>query len=1067
MLAEIKEQMGKYNDSIRILLKHGNVIKALECADRHENEISTCYKKDCLAHQHVQKFLLNANIKSSEDSNTFFQALGYLPPSEQVDYLKTIKMFEKAYEILAEEQDFRAAYELCMGQGWFEKGFKLAQKEKHPNEKIMFLLFIATYEHHESQCSEETIAQLKKNYGRNTDNENLCMLVYGMITKNKASLHHARNFYRKNLIAYLEVLNIATAHVEYDNDNHKWKNIQLGEQEDFATIILNACRSANSIKDAFKDAQDINSPLTIQMENFYGFQKDHAGGLYYIPESSYPWTNEILKKIPAEDLDRNPEGMLKVKFNVVIKAFCDQLQELCHRWLVEDKLRIAEVLCKKLNRFPFHHQLLSGNGYVNESCLNRLDRSVNLQAYLDILGSLHEIQELGYKNSPFDVVHVAMLSLSPSVTRYLLIHSSPTGASHQKSRLVLTSKLIQALYQKVKDTLNSSDSTFSLNSWLELWRIAQVCQIREIVAILTARSKEISYMIQNIKIQSISVPQYVQQKTGLYSHLMLIWQDLSEKIKDKRAYAACTVGVRSFLVPIISNRFLWENMSVSNFLNVATIQAVAILLMKNICSIHYRKPGIIYIPQSYSNVVSVFTTLIGGVNIFETCREDILRRKKEALQELKTKLFHLLGLLLKALIGKHNPSFNLLLKATTDSTCLQNNEAEHCLVLVLTLIANMGLDDAITDSDLNIFHQHIVQTIKTCAKLSIRHAHDKIATCATLNNLFGIIKSILEPFRDNLQCLNIYFSPPSYNIHCETKQAKLEKISQRRLIPLSQNEIKESKAVEIKEFKLRPTAKEFVPSWLISKSSKSSTVSQEVTDSINDVELDEIDIALPNQDNIEKDIEEEDKYDTDSFIISGICETCGIPINTDLQYESSTSAENRTKILEHCHTEQHQRKKKECEKFKSEMIIFTSRKAHLSEVASECKEQYLLSRQDKELKIIIDEIQSVLKEFDTEQMMIRNSAEWREGLTKMEAIAGKIESFTMRGERELSRSKEGMLRLKKEQEEEDKKDDEEESQIDDDDLEPIPNTNPNSGESDKMKKRSARNVKKHKTKRKK
>ena len=1065
MLAEIKEQMGKYNDSIRILLKHDNVIKALECADRHENEISTCYKKDCLAHQHVQKFLLNANIKSNEDSKTFFQALGYLPPSEQVDYLKNIKMFEKAYEILEKEQDFRAAYDLCMGQGWFEKGFKLAQKEKNSKEKIMFLLFKATYEHHESQCSEETIAQLKKNYGRNTDNENLCMLVYGMITKNEASLHHARNFYKKNLIAYLEVLNIATAHVEYDNDNHTWKNIELGKQEDFATTILNACRSANSIKDSFKDAHDINSPLTIQIESFYGFQKYHAGGLYHIPKFSYPWTNEILKNIPAEEWGRNPEGMLKVKFNVVIKAFCNRLEDFCHRWLVEDKLKIAEVLCKKLNRFPFHHQLLSGNGCVSESCLNHWDKSINLQAYLDILGSLHDIQELGYKNSPFDVVHVAMLSLLPSVTRYVLIHSSPTGASHQKSQLVLTSKLKQALYLKVKDTLNSSDSAFSLNSWLELWHIAQICQmgIREIESNLKDRT---TVMSQNLQIQSTFVHQYVYQpKTGLHNHLILIWRDFSEKMKAKKVYAASTVCVRSFLLPIISNPFLRENMSVSNFINVATIQTVTILMMKSICSIHNRKPGIVYIPQSYSNVVRIFITHIGGEDIFESCKEDTLRSRKEALQEIKTKLFRLLRLLLQALIGKHNSSFNLLQKTTTDSTCLLNNEAEHCLVLVLTLIANMGLDDAITDSDLNIFHQHIVQTIKTCAKLSIRQAHDRIATCATLNNLFGIIKSILEPFRDNLQCLNIYFSS-SYNIACETKQAKLEEISQRRLIPLSQNEIKESKAVEIKESKLRPTAKEFVPSWLISKSSKSSTVSQEVTDSIDDVELDEFVIALPHQGNIEKDIEEEDKYDTDSFNISGICETCGIPINTDLQDETSTSAENRTKILEHCRTGQHLRKKKECEKFKSEMIIFTSRKAHLSEVASKCKEQYLLSRQDKELKIIIDEIQSVLKEFDTEQVMIRNSAEWREGLTKMEAIAGQIESFTMRGERELSRSKESMLRLKKEQEEEDKKENEEESQIDDDDLEPIPNTNPNSGESDKMKKRSARNAKKHKIKRK-
>ena len=77
--------------------------------------------------------------------------------------------------------------------------------------------------------------------------------------------------------------------------------------------------------------------------------------MYLVPESSYPWTNQLLKNnIVMHDLERNKEGLIMVEVDVVLKAVCSRFEEFCKHWIAEDNLKVVQVLCKRLTRFSYH-----------------------------------------------------------------------------------------------------------------------------------------------------------------------------------------------------------------------------------------------------------------------------------------------------------------------------------------------------------------------------------------------------------------------------------------------------------------------------------------------------------------------------------------------------------------------------------------------------------------------------------------------------------------------------------------------------------------------------------------
>ena len=199
----------------------------------------------------------------------------------------------------------------------------------------------------------------------------------------------------------------------------------------------------------------------------------------------------------------------------------------------------------------------------------------------------------------------------------------------------------------------------------------------------------------------------------------------------------------------------------------------------------------------------------------------------------------------------------------------------------LTLLGNLGVNQSVTDKELHSFRHQICDSIKVkhCTVPTLKQAYERFSTCATLSGCFGAIRIILEPTKDILQHMDIHFEAAS-KVTYKAKPAQLMTILQRRLIPLSEITTKESRALEIKESKLRPTAPTFVPSWMKSAVSSTEYEPQQASIDIDDTELDDVDIPLLHQQESVPDDTPDDTNDNAYFMITGgICIICGCRVS--------------------------------------------------------------------------------------------------------------------------------------------------------------------------------------------
>ena len=1053
--ADIMETMGKYDEAIQILLQensHESIIKALECASKHKNKISACYQMERIARKHAQALARTLHLNDTDSVGYYKYLLKFLPASDQIDQLKAVKLFDETFEILLSIQNISDLYRLCKGQGWFDKALEVAEKQKDVITGTMFLLFKAAKEMKVQCLSESTKILLKNHCGLDTEIGNMCMLMYGMGTSDPVSLNSARTFFSENnIIAYLETLHISTTKLEYDSDEHICKEIWLKENEDQVMTILNACREIVTIKRALDNVQESNLVYIKHVESFFGFEKD-PDGVYLVPESSYPWTNELLANNPDLNLfNRNPDNLLKVEATVALKAVCGRLEEFSNTWIAEDKLKVVEIYCKRLKSFYYHEQMITNSCHLQESYLEKVDKQTHLQAYLDILSSLFEMKELGNKHISFDVVEAVLNVLTPQATCY--IQSLGPDVQHESSNhmsmfplFILSPELNLALYNKVQATLISPDEALNINDWLELCRIQSFTKIGlwEIRKALKPCVERVNWY----RYGGLEIPPFYVYKpqNNAYNHLILEWLYVCGNVKKKRVYSACTVCVYSVVCHIASQQLLWETISVSNLLNIVTVQLVAILTMLGICSIRTGNPANIYVPLSYFNIIRVFLGMVGAPNLVQSCFDDTLRDRKVNLFQLQNKVVHLLRIILQVVLGKYNIAFNLLKIVTSTKKCLFSHEAEHCLVFVLILMGNLGLFHNVSDTELYYFRCQICESIKCCKKPIIRQVYEIFSTSSELSGCFRAANIILKASKDHLECFSMRMSPFS-NPVCDTRQAHLEDIVPRSITTVPENVMKGLKH-EDEVFKLQPTAAQFVSSWIRSDLYIKNQSDQNVTRQ-DRIELDDDQDAILNDTT-------EDVSDRDHLMPNGDCSICACQPKPDtpkeLQHDKDSSSVKMAVFLEHCRTDNHLQKKKEYYQFKSKMEEYKAQTTHLSELLKKCKCKCQLW-QDNKLKNVIQDITGILKEFEKTRMKITTGATWKEGLSRMGTISKTMASLIKRGEKELELSKERNLQLDQEEEEKRKEDEE---QLDNNDSDDIPDTDINYGHLDKRRKRNAK-----------
>jgi hypothetical protein len=1052
-LAKIKEKTGDYDGAIRLLLKHHRVIDALKRASTYENrripvKISECYRVHYLASKYAQKLCLQ---RSENDLQQFKAVVEFLTPPERVPFYIAAHMHEEACDILKTEGRYSELFRIYKAQGWNDEGIQVARSSKHHEDEATFVFFKATAElaGESGQLEDSTVVMLKKKLDNQSEVGAKASLIYGFAVQNDAKIKTARDIYTnrkcQNSFGRIEAFNAAIARVHYDSNSQTWRNIDLNVSEDLLSLTLSICKEIKHVTttlDSSEEPSTEQKQVCSQFESFYGLERCIVGEelreVYSVPSSSYPWTNRLLKVLEVGEMATDADGMLQLEIESVFKSVSLNMENFIQTWIVDDKLHLVEHFSKLLTSHPLHHKIAAG-GYL-------LHSEGTQENYFRLLCNAFDLASYGSSKvgSQEDLFRAVLNAISPQATCYL-----PVATTFLK---IHSNSLIEMMKEQAISTLTTSDHSFNFDTWFEAWRMNCVSRIgsKRMKEILIRRSNSVDvggYKRQRSQgTPQVSIPPvYVFDLFNRqYQHIILLWLRACETFHQKATLTSCTIAVNRVILHVASKQSLWKTVSVSNLLNMATIHTIAILTMHAACSARFGQVGCIYFPYAYKNVVEVFRNMSepADKDFFRSCILHIMKRNK--LPEVPPKLQKMLTTLMRVMIGLRYKEFNPLRDALGNEKCLENGEARHCLVFVLTLFCNIALID-FNPQVLQNYRIQIYESIKHCNDPSLMRVY-QFLNSHTLLGCCGALRELLELSKDNLLQANLAFNYRLNDVEIKFDPATLTTPNfEKRLLHFPAKlapqhsktvTIRSSLNVEAKPF--HPTSEE--PSNLAPESLTVPAIEPEfLTMDSTEAEEDDLETgeALKYEEEQVAPQPETDKNPTEDF---NFCFICAYSIADSAHPEpdpnsnlaGATSKESLYR--DHCRTEKHLTNGKIKDRFDTEeKESFNPKKNELLELLPRSKSLYRF-RQDEKLRQTVDGTENNIKEMDKFIKEIRYSAEWRAGVQKLEYdYSGKLDSLRMTLNRLIEETEEIKKKIQKDEEQQEKKDEEEVQE--DDELE--------------------------------
>ena len=1022
-----------------MLLKYNRIAVALKYAESYESaniRTDDCYGVNIIASEYLTEKLSNpVKLKSTASIREFETVLKYVSPSDQVSYFKAAGMHDRACKVLLDaEGKYKEVSRIYKAQGWHEEGIQLARSLKQREDEEVFMLYKATVEleSESEQLTDSTIAMLKKKWGIKTEREIRTSLVYGMGINDYSKKWPACIYYKQNHnpVALAEVFNIALANAEYDEVSQKWKNITLERNENLLDFSLFVCKEIRSVVDAFKPSiksSFFRNALMDKIESFYGFEKREQvidGKLcevYYIPSSSFPWTNRLLSHSLEKARRVDADGMLEFEVGIVHKRICKHLEHFIKTLIVTDKLGLVKNFIQAFRKHPLYERITNSDGYLTES-LTKFSKTLNFPRFWKMLCTAFDIAHYGNTQIDSEAILKKILAvISPQATCYL-----PT------SFLAIQSDyLAHRLQEMVSDVLAKDDLEFNFDEWYEAWRISCVIRktsVQKMEEKLTRRSDG-----KNRKISSQSVPPvYVRDRNDQFQHLMLRWITSCNSVLQGLTFPASTIAVYNIICHIARERAIWNTISVSNLLSITTIHSTAVLIMLATCSL--TTACSVYLPLSYKTVIDSFQSMNGMPqnDFFRMCINNVWFRGNKPTP--KYKLQKMLQLILKVMIGLHTEAFNPLEYALSNPDSLQNHEAHHCLIFVFTLFCNIALISSCPDTELMRYRVKIYESVKHCQEPSLLAAYNRFAASRTLIGCIGVVRELLDASADSLFDHKLLYDPMSRGINIISNIADTRSVFQKELLPIPENFIfsRRTQVTIQAPASEQPSAQE--PA---SATSSDSTPVPELQ-TLESVEADDDDFQVPQ---LQTDrsyllVEKDPMVDDDTLF----CLVCVSQLKPDPAPTTKDSESSIESYSNHCRSETHLTNSELYKCFVTEeKDYYQPKKKALLELKSRCESLYNVLRNDQ-LRCIIDTIARELNESDRAIQEVRNSAEWRQGITHLRTdLSGKLDSLEMKTKRviedselkkrEVDRAKEEQKRKAEEEEEAEEELDMEEEEI--------------------------------------
>ena len=630
---------------------------------------------------------------------------------DKVSLLKKAKHINEAIQILFTNKKYDDLYHLLKGQESFERGAEMAQKLNNNQVHCEFLLLLVknklcTAKYNETKDKIKDAEMLEK------ANDNLCdsnvtlrlqvKLMHRILKEDPLGCFNVcKKFISINHFGAIEALNAA----------FNFRSPKLLDL-DRVVIIVDCLQCAYDIVDDIEKTGKLSlKQLQLQFRNFY--QMEQSEGKFFFPPNQFYWMPKLDKICMAE---KDSDGMVQCDELKVYKQLKAHFKSISHKWLLLDLEKILFNIMISENYFSLN-SVLDKNLDIREFPT----RSYNISDYLTCcmkiiqIACFHDVKNIKRCDIE-DKSNKVKLTKWGKLEDYALIRLynifSPQWIyyfmfSDTDIRLIKKSKLVY----KLLFTMLHSDKKIknNINKFLENWRILKLadCDASTLEECLKKEEnkfknkqeekvKDKQSIASNDKQNSTAKQtdqtpldeMYFTSSDSNCSHVFFVWLQ-SCKCLENADFMGFAKGITERFILMVSRKSFKPNITVINITYMLEIICIGLFGSLQAADAHINKRNTsvcLLFPKFYEHLVTSFDPINFTPHAFLDLIITSVASSKNP-KQIKSSCLHLLQLIFHLLLGKIEPSFNVLRYAS--SVSVYNNGFERCLVLCLSVLGNL------------------------------------------------------------------------------------------------------------------------------------------------------------------------------------------------------------------------------------------------------------------------------------------------------------------------------------------------------------------------------------------
>ena len=689
------EREGQYNEAVRMIrAPKESLAKAIEYSSKGV-ELSPELMPDNLSYMYAGQC---AKLK---DKTTLSEMLDHMPAADayrRARFMKICELYSDAMKVYIRIDEEDEAYRVASGQCLFSEGIEMARKQHDLKREADFVF-------HQIQA-EVFIRNRDKDLPPNfqTDLDTLlkkgdpvvkahASLLLGMATKDAGLCRAAHGkFLLHNKVAALEAFNELTNLVK--------------DLKPTTAQILKSCAAAREVKDALDRRGDLDQ-LVKQATSFYGLQK--VRDVYLMPPNHNVWVSSKLQsdcKVTNND-EKDLDGMIRLDMKATKEVLASHVGSFVHKWL--KKYGTESEILRRLYAFEPHDDIQKKQFLLRFYTQNEVSAE-SLTRYMSAAIDYCNIGLVQDDHRMCDIAVPILLAIfSPAVSLYL-----PLRMQHVKRvrEALPIHKCLHESWLGRKD-LNRMDNLFSawracLLSDATADRLGTVLQELEDKVNHDFRNKSGSVhkgstLWKDGNFQAPPAYQY-WEKDEYYYHVFSYWLYSCDQIRDeKKSLWAAKQAIHFFARTVVQRKSL--SVSVMNLAYTLILHSMSLFAM--LTQLNYqqnRMSAKFLVPIQYKDCVSLFDAMNcrqkGHSSVYSACTYDVQRHIHRGHEgQLQQNCLNLLDTALSILLGSYKMDtrlpaeeqkrFRVLNFAFNNENVLRSGAACHCLILALTLFANM------------------------------------------------------------------------------------------------------------------------------------------------------------------------------------------------------------------------------------------------------------------------------------------------------------------------------------------------------------------------------------------